>query len=320
MIGNGTIERNKASIGVWMITYNQELHVEQAILSVLEQQCDQPILLIIGDDCSTDKTSVICKKLAAEFPTKIRYERREPNLGMFQNALQTLKDCVEEDYRFIAFLEGDDYWTDKHKLQKQIDAMRQSPSTSLIFTDAMKLVQGELREFHDAVRPQAIFGLKQFITSHYRVPTATVMIRRNVALEIISVLSDVKFKLFHVDYLMWCVAGSFGTMLFLPSKTAVYRVHGASAVRTLAKEESIQRGMELNSFLLEYLGDEYRNHFKGNQWWYYLELAFLRINDKKTCSAFYWLMMALARSIQYGRGNQIQIMKDFVYRFRHPSM
>ena len=58
----------KTLISVLVTTYNQEQYIEKALRSVLEQECDADIELLVGDDCSTDNTPEIIEKLAAEFP------------------------------------------------------------------------------------------------------------------------------------------------------------------------------------------------------------------------------------------------------------
>lgn len=105
-------------VSICMITYNHAGYIAQAIESVLEQDTSFPFELVIGEDCSTDGTEEICLDYQTRFPDRIRLLKRDANLGMMANCVDTLKNCRGQ---FIALCEGDDYWTDPLKLQKQID-------------------------------------------------------------------------------------------------------------------------------------------------------------------------------------------------------
>ena len=99
-----------------MIAYKHEAYIRQAIESILSQDVDFLIELVIGDDCSPDGTAAICEEIAAGDP-RVRVLPREPNLGIMPNSIRTLRKCTGE---YIALCEGDDYWTDSQKLRKQV--------------------------------------------------------------------------------------------------------------------------------------------------------------------------------------------------------
>ena len=105
-------------VSVWMITYNHESFIEQAIESVLMQKTDFEFELVIGEDCSTDSTREIVLRYKEKYPGKIRLVLQETNVGVARNFLDTLKACTG---KYVALVEGDDYWTDAYKLQKQVD-------------------------------------------------------------------------------------------------------------------------------------------------------------------------------------------------------
>ena len=105
-------------LSVIFITYNHKDYVEKALRSVLAQETDFPFEVIVGEDCSTDGTQEILQKIAAEDP-RVRLFLRSENTGgrPTLNVYETTKRCRGE---YLAYLEGDDYWTDVHKLQKQV--------------------------------------------------------------------------------------------------------------------------------------------------------------------------------------------------------
>lgn len=101
-----------------MTTYNHEKFIAQAIESVLMQKVNFDYELVIAEDCSTDRTREIVKNYQKKYPDKIRLLLRKKNLGGQMNYIQTLQACHGQ---YIAILDGDDFWTNPHKLQKQTD-------------------------------------------------------------------------------------------------------------------------------------------------------------------------------------------------------
>ncbi|MBW9144846.1 glycosyltransferase [Clostridium sp. CM027] len=103
---------------IHMLAYNHEKYIEEAIDSILMQEVNFDYKIIIGEDCSTDNTREILKDYKQRFPDKIKLILHEKNVGASLNCLEVSKNCNSE---YIAYLEGDDFWTDKTKLQKSID-------------------------------------------------------------------------------------------------------------------------------------------------------------------------------------------------------
>ena len=122
-------------VSVIFITYNHRNHVERALRSVMAQETDFPFEVVVGEDCSTDGTQEILKEIAEEYPEheakgpddrQIRLFLREENTGgkPTLNVYETTQRCTGE---YLAYLEGDDFWTDPHKLQKQVSYLEENP-------------------------------------------------------------------------------------------------------------------------------------------------------------------------------------------------
>jgi len=129
-------------VSVWMITYNHEKYIAQAIEGVLMQKTNFKIELIIGEDCSTDNTAQIIKEYAKKYPSIIKPRFNQPNMGVMPNMIKTLNECTG---KYIALCEGDDYWTDPYKLQKQVDFLEENEEyagaahqAQVIFEDSKK--------------------------------------------------------------------------------------------------------------------------------------------------------------------------------------
>ncbi len=103
-----------------MITYNHEPYIAQAIKGVLSQETDFPMELIIGEDCSTDRTREIVLEFQRRYPEMIRVLFSEKNVGMHKNFRRT---ALAARGKYIAFCEGDDWWHRKDKLKTQVPAL-----------------------------------------------------------------------------------------------------------------------------------------------------------------------------------------------------
>ncbi|MEE1945134.1 glycosyltransferase family 2 protein [Pedobacter sp. KR3-3] len=120
---------DKPLLSVCLLTYNHAPYIAQAIESVLMQQTDFKWELIISDDCSNDGTREIMFKYKAAYPDLITLILNEKNLGAYQhwvNLLNTPKS------KYIAYFEGDDYWTSPSKLQKQVDFLEANPAYTFV--------------------------------------------------------------------------------------------------------------------------------------------------------------------------------------------
>lgn len=115
-------------VSVCMITYNHERFVGQAIDSVLAQEADFDYQIVVGEDGSSDSTRSVVAEYQQNYPDRITLLSDEGNLGMMPNFVRTLQAC---DGEYVAILEGDDYWTDPRKLQKQISYMDTCPECAI---------------------------------------------------------------------------------------------------------------------------------------------------------------------------------------------
>lgn len=139
-------------LSVIFITYNHEKYVEKALRSVLEQKTDFPFEVVVGEDHSTDHTREIVTRIAEEYPEQVRLLFREKNLGRpTLNVYETTMECRGE---YLAYLEGDDYWSDPLKLQKQVDFLRANPAYIGV-THSSRLIDENDRDHEDPDALQA---------------------------------------------------------------------------------------------------------------------------------------------------------------------
>lgn len=125
-------------VSVSIITYNHKRFIAQCLEGVLQQITNFDFEVIIGDDSSTDGTTEICQEYQNKYPDKIKLNIRAREHVIYinkkptgrHNFIENLKLC---NGNYIALTDGDDYWTDPYKLQKQVDFMQSSPEYGICF-------------------------------------------------------------------------------------------------------------------------------------------------------------------------------------------
>jgi glycosyltransferase involved in cell wall biosynthesis len=212
-------ENMKAS--VLIVTYNHEPYIEQSVRSVLAQRSNFDYEIIIGEDCSTDRTREILIRLQEQFPDRIRLLANDHNLGMIQNSLRTLAACHGE---YISLLDGDDYWCGEDKLQRQVDFLDQHPDFAISFHSVLKVNENSSQQ-PKVVKPaqdQDVFDINDLIRSMF-IPTCSALFRNGLIDEFPSWTGTLKL----LDWLIFILVARSGKIGYANDVMAVYRVHSS---------------------------------------------------------------------------------------------
>jgi glycosyltransferase involved in cell wall biosynthesis len=206
-------------VSVVMITYNHERYIAQAIQSVLDQQVDFPIELIVGDDASTDGAPEIIRRFQAAHPQVIRARLATVNQGAFPNFRQCFEACRGQ---YIALLEGDDYWTSPHKLRRQVEAMDRHPDWAVCFHRVHCISEeagGEPRVFPPGRIPE-VRKLRDILKANF-IQTCSVMYRAGLVRDFPPDFP----KLALGDWPLHILHALQGDIGFIDDVMAVYREH-----------------------------------------------------------------------------------------------
>ncbi len=207
-------------VTVVVLTYNHERFIRQAVESVLAQKTSFPVEILVGEDRSTDRTREILTELAQKSPGRLTLLFREANLGLSRN----LQDCREKAAgRYLAILEGDDYWIDSAKLQKTADAMEAHPDWSMVFHSARIFHEdGAVKDLIAPVNPPAAPLSVPELLLENRVPTHSVSMFRQ---GLVERTPDWHVKLRNGDWALNVLHADRGPVGFLPDVMTAYRFH-----------------------------------------------------------------------------------------------
>ncbi|RKE97993.1 glycosyltransferase family 2 protein [Ichthyenterobacterium magnum] len=221
------------TVAIWMVTYNHEAYIKQAIESVLMQKTNFNYKLFIGEDCSTDKTAEICKQLKKRYPDKIYLILNQKNLGPSKNAKQIYDLCLKSDAKYIAMLEGDDYWTDPLKLQKQIDFLKKNDSFSGSFHNTMSTNESDVNTSFVPWRVynKEVYNLDDTISKIALFHTSSFVFRKNV-----EFIPDWVLKVQSGDMALFAIIASKGSLHRIDEYMSVYRKNEKGITNHITKK------------------------------------------------------------------------------------
>jgi glycosyltransferase involved in cell wall biosynthesis len=245
-------------VSVDMITYNHEKYIAEAIESVLMQETDFPVELVIGEDCSTDGTRRIVKAYAEKYPNVIRALLPDHNLGMQRNGLATLGACRGE---YIACLEGDDLWTSPQKLAVQVKYLDEHRDCVICHTRGICIklnLRNVIREFPPLTnRQERVTG--EMLASGNFIATCSVMFRSSA----MPPLGEDFMKLKMGDWPLWVLLAQHGWIGYLDQNMAAYRVHDNSSWSSQSDLYQLNGTLDAIRFIINILDPKNRGPWRA---------------------------------------------------------
>jgi len=205
-------------VSVIVLTYNHENYIEIALDSIISQKTKFKYEIIVGDDNSSDNTASIIKKYYNQYPDRIVPVLREKNIGVYNN-LQDLVNLAKGKY--LAFNEGDDYWTDINKLQIQVNYLENNLDCSVCFH--LVNVYDEEEKKYKGIFPNNLEGTRfnfERIFQSNIIQTNSVMYRNNVLKN-----QNLNPRTLPLDWLFHMKNALYGEIHLIPKIMGTYRIH-----------------------------------------------------------------------------------------------
>ncbi len=222
-------------VSICCITYNQETYIRAALDGFLNQETDFPYEVLIHDDASTDQTARIIREYAEKYPEVVKpILQTENQYSQGRTNISGTYNFPRARGRYIAMCEGDDYWTDPHKLQRQVDFMEANPGCSLVFHSAQVQVEG--RAFTERrMRPYRCsrrISPEEIIDKTSGYPTASLLFRA----EMVRELPDYYIGAPIADIPLQLMAAADGWAYYMDRPMCVYRLGGSYSWTELMKK------------------------------------------------------------------------------------
>ena len=213
-------------VTVWCLAYNQKDFIRDALEGFVMQKTSFPFEVIVHDDASTDGTTAIVQEYARHYPDIIKPVIETENQWQ-KGGLKHIIKIMNEIYRkgkYIAFCEGDDYWTAPQKLQLQVDFLESHPEYSMCFHSAKKKYETNTRAWIDCENIQDKDYDATDIFINWTVPTASVMCRRE-AMDFYANLKHPE-RIQNYDIFIFLSCAMIGKLRGIHEQMSVYRIQG----------------------------------------------------------------------------------------------
>ena len=206
-------------LSVIMTTYNHERYIAEAIESVLRQQTSFRVEIVIGEDCSTDRTLNIARDYQSMYPEGIRIVTSDENVGWRKNYRRTIAAAKG---KYIALLDGDDYFTHRKKLQMQVELLEADPEAGLCYTRSERVDETGNRTLYPEGECQTSF---EAMLRRNPAENCTVVARRELVERYYDeIRPDLHDEWLTDDLPMWLWFAATGKYRAIDCPTAVHRV------------------------------------------------------------------------------------------------
>ncbi len=246
-------------LSIHCLVYNHARYLRDCLNGFVMQKTDFAFEAIVHDDASTDESAAIIREYAEKYPhiikpiyqTENQYCKKDGSIG------RAVAAAYSPESRYVAFCEGDDYWTDSTKLQKQVDFLETHPDYSMCFHRAMMKWEHSDKpdEIFSQLEDREYSGVEIFHT--WLVPTASVVVRRSVFTSDIYKRVHASRQLFHHgDILIFLCAAAVGKLRAMSDIMSVYRRHEGGVVYSLT-DEAIQHFFRHEYYVTQFFGKQY---------------------------------------------------------------
>lgn len=248
--------KNKILISIVIPSYNRADTVGQTIDSILAQQVEADIEIVIGDDCSTDNAREVLLCYKEQHPDTIRLLFHEHNIGLGANWATCVKACRG---KYICNCDNDDYWHNPYKLQLQLDYMESHPKSNICITNhrTHNRTTGEIKE-HEVILNHADIQMQMWHGGRFC--NATIMYRSNFMKAHLDLDEFIKRRFTLQDWPTWVILTAYTDVDLIPISTATFGVETISITRPDSVERYAER-LNGDKEICRYLGTLFPEKF-----------------------------------------------------------
>lgn len=246
-------QRKENMVSISIICYNQKDYISQAIDSVLMQKVNFKYEIVLSDDCSTDGTDLICKKYAKKYPNVIRYIANKKNIGAVRNYIENYQRC---NGKYVAYLEGDDFFIDPYKLQKQVDFLEKNLDYVICCSHVEKInsdgdflgqLIGEMKD---------TYSVEELCKGDF-IATPTCMVRN----KLVKTIPEWIFEFKGCDWTFDILNAEHGKIKFMNERLSAYRVHSQGEWNKLSSKQQVSDVLNMVKKVNKYTDFKYNSSF-----------------------------------------------------------
>ncbi|TKB97629.1 glycosyltransferase family 2 protein [Pedobacter cryophilus] len=266
------MNNSEIMVSICCITYNHQKYIAQALDGFLMQETNFKYEIIIGEDCSKDNTRAIIEDYCQKYPNKIQLLTYESNIGGIKNQIETFNISKG---KYVAMCDGDDYWTDPLKLQKQVDFMESNPNY-VICCHYSRVIDDNSELIYENPSPISLeFDYEDVLLGKKdETRICSLMIKNNCGIKKIC-LENWYYNTFGADTFLklYAMANTNEKIYVLPEVMAVYRLHKDGVYSLI--DGRVRKSKMINDFNILINNFSYSAHYKKELLKIYITQYFL---------------------------------------------
>jgi glycosyltransferase involved in cell wall biosynthesis len=263
---------NLPSISTCITAYNHAKYISQCLDSVLMQETGFDYEILVGEDDSSDGTREICIEYAQRYPDRIRLFLNDRKNVIYINGRPTgrwnvINLLMSAKGKYIALIDGDDYWTSPHKLQKQADFLDDNPDCSMCFHDVQIVSEeGNLISVESPRGKRRRYFLKDLLKGNF-IHTCSVMYRRGLFKE----FPDWFYKTPLADWPLHILNAEHGDIGYISEVMGAYRIHCAGIHSSRGELEKVRDMIKIYPYINAHLNYRYNSLIKSRMYFKVIE-------------------------------------------------
>lgn len=261
-------------VSICITTYNHEKYIQECLESILMQEFKGNFEIVIGNDNSSDKTEEVILHIQKNHPKgdAIRYFKNNPNLGYVKNTLSTFANATG---KYISILDGDDYFIDPQKLQKQFDFLENHHDFMAVSGDSLVIYEDSNIKSHPFSAHKGAELSKERLTDPVISQTSTLFFRKEILRE------DFPAQILSADRCLYLLAGCFGKLKVLEEQLSSYRQFPLSISKNVTYDK-----MKLDFNIIPFI-KKYNRNYKTSSLRRYFYYTLMSYSTAMTKMQFY---------------------------------
>lgn len=305
--------RNDVTVSICCITYNQESYIRDALEGFVNQKTNFKYEVLIHDDASTDKTADIIREYEEKYPEMIKPILQTEN--QYSKGLTNVSgtwNFPRAKGKYIAMCEGDDYWIDENKLQRQVDYMEAHPDCALVFHSAKVEVQGSAvtEKMMRPYKKSRIVTPEEIIDKTSGYPTASLMFKTEMVQNLPKFYNNAPIA----DIPLQLLAANMGYAYYMDEPMSVYRLGGAASWTTLMKQGNYEKKQQDYARAMKVMYKGY-DEFSGKRFHETVVHAWRRLYFLTQVNTKHYDVVLDKRNRQFYR--ELNFRTRFFIRFEH---
>ena len=240
-------QQTPIKVSILVLTYNQAAYIDDALTGLVDQRTSFPYEIVVGDDCSTDATLARLDDWQRRYPQLVRVLKSPENRGLLPNFIRTFNSCRGE---YIAICEGDDYWTNPHKLQVQADFLDSHPSFSTCIHRVVNYYEDNNTKSLSNGGQKAVNTIVDLAKSNF-ITNVSAMFRSTYVGKLPQWFESVGTY----DYALHMLNAQHGDIYYMSKPMAIYRKHAGAIWSRNKASAQLRLSMQVRELLLGHFSE-----------------------------------------------------------------